>query len=230
MVFRINISQVYQMVFLRTKSSKQASRFFRPPPPKKKTYHKNIAFVPNIFCFTEKSPGHFFPSNTNNPPRPRLAFGLLLGGDTSRLRSGFFWMVQTGGASLSPKKFPLKDPDVYMGGLRKWWYPTNGNLTVRPLKIGLPQKERIIFLSHHFSGAMLNFGGVYGLLHLRMHEWVIFSKKHQWVNCDELCYVVLVGINVPLPWILTNKNRVDGGGIPRMFHQPTFPHESMFMG
>ena len=39
------------------------------------------------------------------------------------------------------------------------------------------------------------------------------------------CYVILVGINVPLPWILTNKNRIDGGGIPRMFHQPTFPDQ-----
>ena len=51
------------------------------------------------------------------------------------------------------------------------------------------------------------------------------------MNCDELCYVILVGIDldVPLPWILTNKNRIDGGGIPRMFHQPTFPHQGSWV-
>ena len=41
-----------------------------------------------------------------------------------------------------------------------YWRVHPGNLTVRPLKIGLLAKRTFHLLTIHFSGAMLNFGGV----------------------------------------------------------------------
>ena len=151
----------------------ETSHFFRPPPKKKKKIIKTPRSSPNMCCFTKKNPGHFFPSNKNPP---RLAWRLASFSAATRRAWRDFWMVQTEGSSLSPKKSHLRI-QMYIWGFAKMMVPNKRKFNSSPLKIGLLQKERIIFQAPFFRGELLNFGGVYGLLYLRMHEWVIFSKK-----------------------------------------------------
>ena len=133
------------------------------PPPKKNTTKKH-KFVPNMFSFTKKNLGISFQNKRFFPSQPHhggLAFGLLLGGDTSRLERGEVW--PTGNSLVDLNGLPGYKGVSKNGGIPKmddlWW--------------------KTLLLKWMICGYHYFWKHPYGRLYLRIHQWVTCVMLYQ---------------------------------------------------